>query len=376
MRGRKPERVRIARSDRAVLEQLARREVAPWYQVRRACILLAMAGGARTRDVAWQMQCDTATVRRTGRRYEAAGLADLLTPPLRSGHPERISPLERAQIGELACLEPIAKGLHITHWSSGDLARQVVTDGIVETISAATVRRILAAVDLQPHRTRHWRTARLDAEFKARAEKVLWCYAHAERLAHEGLWVVSTDEMPNRQALERRPVRRAIPGAIEQQEFEYVRHGTVNILTVLIIDTGRMAAVCVEANDAAHYIPALEHFRQQQCRRHPERRGIFLIHDGGASHTAQATSEYFSAADGRWRPRLTPAHASWMNQSELLNHAFDRRYLKRGSWASAHEYITHVRASAHEYNRRYAHPFEWTWTNHQMRRWFATHTPA
>jgi hypothetical protein len=33
-----------------------------------------------------------------------------------------------------------------------------------------------------------------------------------------------------------------------------------------------------------------------------------------------------------------------------------------------------VRASAREYNRRYAHPFEWTWTNHQMRRWFAEHT--
>ena len=24
-----------------------------------------------------------------------------------------------------------------------------------------------------------------------------------------------------------------------------------------------------------------------------------------------------------------------------------------------------------EYNRLYAHPFEWTWTNQKMRRWFA-----
>ena len=45
-----------------------------------------------------------------------------------------------------------------------------------------------------------------------------------------GIWVVCGDEMPNRQVLERVPIRRGIPGSIEQQEFDYTRHGTVNIL--------------------------------------------------------------------------------------------------------------------------------------------------
>ena len=49
-------------------------------------------------------------------------------------------PLQRAQIVELACLEPIAKGLHLTHWTSHDLARQAIADGIVETIRPRTVR--------------------------------------------------------------------------------------------------------------------------------------------------------------------------------------------------------------------------------------------
>jgi hypothetical protein len=30
-------------------------------------------------------------------------------------------------------------------------------------------------------------------------------------------------------------------------------------------------------------------------------------------------------------------------------------------------------ASWPEYNHRYAHPFEWTWTNYKMRQWFAKH---
>jgi hypothetical protein len=66
-------------------------------------------------------------------------------------------PLQRTQIVELACLEPVAESLHITHWSSVDLARQAITDGIVPTISPAMVRCILNEVDLQPHRTRFWR---------------------------------------------------------------------------------------------------------------------------------------------------------------------------------------------------------------------------
>src|SRR6516162_3754933 len=102
-----------------------------------------------------------------------------------SGVPRRFPPLQRAQMVELACLEPIAEGLHLTHWTSADLARQAVVDGIVDAISPRTVQRILEGVDLQPHRTRYWRTARLDAQFKGRAERVLWCYGNAVRLARQ-----------------------------------------------------------------------------------------------------------------------------------------------------------------------------------------------
>src|SRR5207247_4501222 len=85
-------------------------------------------------------------------------------------------PLQKARIVQLACLEPIAKGLHITHWTSADLARQAVVDGILKTIDPASIRRILRDVDLQPHRTRYWKTAHLNDTFRERAEKIMWCY--------------------------------------------------------------------------------------------------------------------------------------------------------------------------------------------------------
>lgn len=285
------------------------------------------------------------------------------------GDPLGFPPLQRAEIVRLACLEPIAKGLHITHWTSKDLARQAIQDGIVPTISDRTVRSILNDVDLHPHRTRYWKTTKLDAEFKSRAERVLWCYANAERLAKRGYWVVCADEKPNCQVLERHPIRRSIPGSIEQQEFEYVRHGTVNILVLLVVHSGRMEAACIGAKNANHYIEELAKFR----RRHRHLRGVYLIHDGDPSHTAAATAEYLTSCGDWWRSRFTPVHASWLDQAELLLDAFSYRYLKRASWRSRDEFINHVGHAWPEYNRLYAHPFEWTWTNQRMRKWFEDH---
>ena len=150
MRGRKPRPIKIDPADVPTLQQIARSQTRPWYQVQRLRILLEMAEGGRTQVVAFRNRCDETTVRRICHRYERLGLPVLFAPLRRPGRPLAISPLQRAQIVELACLEPIAEGLHITHWTSEDLARQAITDGIVPAISARTVRRILHDVDLQP----------------------------------------------------------------------------------------------------------------------------------------------------------------------------------------------------------------------------------
>jgi transposase len=374
MRGRRPQPLTLFPTDRDQLLKAAHSDSLPWYQVRRARIVLALASGDRRCSTAERLECGEATVWRTCQRYRQHGLDGLLADDRQghSGRLQQITPVQRAQIVELACLEPIAKELHITHWSSTDLARQAADDGIVASISPATIRRILRDVDLQPHRTRYWKTARLDPLFKERAEQVLWCYGNAARLAEQGIGVVCVDEIPTFQVLERSRIRRAIPGSIEQQEFDYTRHGTVNMLLFLIVHTGLMELVFLEQNDHQHYLPELQLFRKQ----HKELREVFLIQDGGPSHIAQQTQSYFSKSKGWWKPRYTPANASWLNQAEILVHAFKHYYLKRASWKSQEEFKVHVMASWPEYNHRYAHPFEWMWTNCKMRQWFAEHAGA
>jgi hypothetical protein len=225
--------------------------------------------------------------------------------------------------------------------------------------------------DKEPARQRYeWKDCKKRFD-KHRAEQVLWCYANAKRLARRGLWTLCADEIPNYQILERHPIRCAIPGHIEHQEFEYSRHGTVNILVFLIVHTGRIEVIIEDTKDAAHYIQALKRFRQ----RHHHLKGVFLVQDGDPSHTADVTRRYL--ADGSpWRHSLyTPIHTSWLNQAEIAIHGFRHYYLKRRSWHTREAFIEHVLVSWPEYNRRYAHPIVWTWTNQKMRQWFEKHTP-
>ena len=57
----------------------------------------------------------------------------------------------------------------------------------------------------------------------------------------------------------------------------------------------------------------------------------------------------------------------------MLIGAFGYRYLKRGSWRSRTAFVDYMAEAWPEYNRLYAHPFEWTWSNQKMRQWVHKH---
>src|SRR3954465_14838254 len=78
MRGRTPRPLAVPRKDQEVLQQIARSDSLPWYQVRRARIVLALAAGERVHSIAGRLECDQATVWRTRQLYSQLGLAGLL----------------------------------------------------------------------------------------------------------------------------------------------------------------------------------------------------------------------------------------------------------------------------------------------------------
>ena len=64
----------------------------------------------------------------------------------------------------------------LSRWSSAELATEAVTRGLAETISAATVRRWLAADAIKPWQHRSWIFPR-DPDFGIKAARVLDLYA-------------------------------------------------------------------------------------------------------------------------------------------------------------------------------------------------------
>ena len=279
-------------------------------------------------------------------------------------------PLVRVQIEQLACCEPAGIGLEMTHWSTRSLAKVVAEKGITPKIAHSTVSLVLKTADLQPHRSRYWKTPTLNEEFKRRASRILWCYGNVDKLYDMGAVVICLDEKPNLQALERRcPTKLVAPGMIERREFEYIRHGTVNFVAALILHDGQMRGWCLDKNDSEHLRPVLVELLNE----FKDARRVYLIWDGGPSHRSMETKEFLKGYGKLVRVFMTPAHASWLDQAELLLRAFSERYLKRGSWESRQHLIDHLEAGWREYDRLYAHPFSWSWTRRDLSRWLTRH---
>jgi hypothetical protein len=284
-----------------------------------------------------------------------------------AGGPGFFLPLHRVAIERMACTAPQAYGLHLPRWDCRSLQQVVVEQAVVPSIHYTTVAHILAEASLQPHRSRYWKTARLDEEFLQLAAKVLWCYEHVDWLYRQGELVICMDEKPSIQALRRLvPTQAMAGGRIERREFEYKRGGVVHLLVALNVYDGTMMGWCLEKNDHDHFLWGV----RQVERRYPKARRIHLIVDNGGSHIAHDTQRYCAR-----RPRLrllyTPVYASWLNQAELLLRAFTDKYLDRFDADSRQHLIDHLNASWREYNHRFAHPFEWSWTRRDMYAWAA-----
>jgi hypothetical protein len=276
----------------------------------------------------------------------------------------------RRKIEWLACQNPAKVGRDETHWSHRSLAQAVAV--YVGQIDQRTIGDILGEADLHPERLQFWKTVIWTEEAVARATKILWYYERIASLWLHGEVVLCLDEKPGLQVLERaKPTQPMRPGQPERQEFEYIRHGTVNLLAGLNTYNGRMWAECLARNDGEHFRPAVSRWL------HPYgwARRIHVILDPGPSHTSGDTAAFFEDLAPRVQVLLTPVDGSWLNQAEALLEAFSVRYLLRGSWADRALMIQHILASREAYNRDYAHPFAWHWSVRNFQYWLNT-TPG
>jgi hypothetical protein len=151
-----------------------------------------------------------------------------LTPP--AAVPRAISPPEVAiHLVRLACERPDALGRRLSQWECTELAHQLIVEGIIEGISAATVRRILACHHLTPWRHHLWlypKQPRAAACYATSSERI---DLYTRPLAADEL-VLSVAAKTSLQPRPRlSPTRPAQPGNIPSRyEPAYKRSGALN----------------------------------------------------------------------------------------------------------------------------------------------------
>ena len=207
-------------------------------------------------------------------------------------------------------------------WTHALIAAQLADTGI----SPSQTGRILAGLELAPHRVRGWLNRRDDDQFWAQAAAVCDIYLRPP----PGTVVICIDEKTGIQTKHRKyPDRRACPGRLARREFEYVRNGTVSIVAALHVATGQVITEPIARNDSVTFTGFLH--RLDQCI--DPRLSIHLVMDNGSSHTSRATCAWI-AAHPRITVTYTPKHASWLDKAELQVAAMSASALMRAfSWA-------------------------------------------
>lgn len=163
---RRASEVVVTERERALLERWVRNAAGTPHRLRERCrIVLMSAGGINNIQQGRELGIDRQRVRRWRTRWaahrsrlheaEARGAKDqefaelvsgVLDDEARPGGPPKFTAEELAQVIAVACEEPSASERPVTHWTPRELAEEVVTRGIVASISPRHLDRILKKV--------------------------------------------------------------------------------------------------------------------------------------------------------------------------------------------------------------------------------------
>jgi transposase len=256
----------------------------------------------------------------------------------------------------LACERPDMRGRSLSQWDCTELARQLIAEGIVEEISPATVRRILAAHQLKPWRHHVWLHSKQprDAPFYAAVSELIDLYTRPLRPDE---LVLSVDEKTSLQPRPRGvPTLPAQPPNVpNRHEHEYKRAGALNLFAAFDTRSGEVYGQCYARKRQQEFIAFLEHL---DCEVPEHIRTIHLVCDNVSTHHGKEVRKWF-ATHLRFVVHFTPVHCSWMNQVEQWFSIFQRKRLRIADFASKDHLQAKIEQFIQEWNQ-HAHPFNWS----------------
>jgi transposase len=256
----------------------------------------------------------------------------------------------------LACERPDALGRSLSQWDCRELARQLVADGVVQAISASTVRRILRSHKLKPWRHHLWLHPRKprDAVFYATVSDIIDLYTRPLR---EDEMVLSVDEKTSLQPRPRpHPTQPAQPQNLPNRcEHEYKRAGALHLFAAFDPRAGQVYGQGYERKRQQECIAFLEHL-DREIDAHI--RMIHLVCDNVSTHHGPEVRRWW-ATHPRFVFQFTPVHCSWVNQVERWFGILQRKRLRIADFDSKDHLRAKIEQFIQEWNQ-HAHPFNWS----------------
>ncbi len=364
MSRRSPFEIRLSSEDWVILGERASSRTAPHAEVVRARIVLLAADGERNVEIARQDGVCVDVASKWRRRFCEEGLAGL-KDRRRSGRPRQFGSAVVAGIKALACEPPERRHVPLSRWSSFELAAQAVSEGLVESISSSAVRRWLHAAAIKPWRYRSWIFPR-DPDFASKAARVLDLYGRVLEGVPLGPddYVISADEKSQLQALARRhPDVGAGPGRVRRVEFEYQRGGTLAYMGAYDVHQARLIGRVAPKTGIVPFMELAE--RVMRLEPYASARNVYWIVDNGSSHNGQRSIDRMSAAWPNAHLVHLPAHASWLNQIEVVFSVIQRKVIKPADFADLAALADRLERFEDHYNAT-ARRFDWRFTSSDL----------
>lgn len=335
----------------------------------RARIVLAAAAHDSNAAIAACLGVTIDTVRKWRGRFAAARLKGLEDLP-RSGRPRVFAPVVAVEVKAIACSLPAEQGLPISAWTCAEIAQEAIDRGVVGSLSASTVRRILAEDVIKPWQCRSWIFPR-DPEFDVKAGRVLDLYARRwnGRRLREDEYVISADEKSQLQALRRcHPDLPPGPGQPRRQEFEYQRAGTLAYFAALDVHLGQVLGRCAPKTGIEPFGELVAQVMTTEP--YASARRVYWVVDNGSSHNGARSVDRMSEAFPNATLVHLPVHASWINQVEVFFSIVQRKVVKPQDFPDLQALEQRLLGFQNRYNQT-AQPFDWRYTRKDLNNYLA-----
>jgi len=167
-----------------------------------------------------------------------------------------------------------------------------------------------------------------NSEFVANMERVLDIY---KKPYNQGFPVVCMDESPKQLIEEGKPTMPIKPGQEARVDYEYIRHGVVNIFMANEPLKGKRIVEVTEFKTKKDWAKFIKRIADEF---YADATKITLVMDNFKTHVASAFYETFTPEEAkrlwdRFEFVYTPKHGSWLNMAEIELHVLNGQCLNR-----------------------------------------------